>query len=71
MNMQMDEEGKMFTPKKTFLDRIVEINESAEYSKRKNLNSIAITLNGKKYYKTFTSKDEVLRCFTLLEEMLQ
>jgi len=68
--MQMDEEGKMFTPKKALLDSIVEINESAEYSKRKSLNSITITLNGKKYYKTFTTKEEVLKCFTLIQSML-
>jgi len=69
--MQIDEEGNMFTPKKALLDRIVEINESAEYSKKKSLNSITITLNGKKYYKTFTTKEEVLKCFTLIESMLQ
>lgn len=63
--------GEVCTPKKeATLDKIIEINESAEYSKKKNFNSISITLNGKRYYKAFTSKEEVLACFCLLEGML-
>jgi hypothetical protein len=71
MELDVEVEADVCTPKKAPLDRIMEINESAEYSKRKNLNSISISLYGKKYYKTFTSKEEVLECFRLLEQMLQ
>jgi hypothetical protein len=35
----------------------VEINESAEYSKKKSYNSISIVVGGKKYYKTLGSKE--------------
>ena len=53
VDVEVEVEDDVCTPKKAPLDRIVEINESAEYSKRKNLNSISISLYGKKYYKTF------------------
>lgn len=65
-------ELQLNTPKKEpALDRIMEINESAEYSTKKGFNSITITVGGKKYYKTLSSKEELQACFTILAGLLE
>lgn len=59
-------EGIATPQKMRELQQITEINESAEYSKRKQTQSLTVSFNGRKYLKVFGSKEEATMCLKFI-----